>query len=150
MKVKDCMTRHVVAARRQATCRELAQQMLAGRFSGIPIVDDQLRVIGMVTEFDLLKALKTDQSHMFGAIIAEEIMSQEPICIEEEAELDEAIQLMTRHHIIRLPVVRKNRLVGVISRSDILRAFVQDSFLLVQDGQIVHEDKNHHDGKALP
>jgi CBS domain-containing protein len=136
MKISQFMTRKVVAATAKATVQELAKKILTGNFSGLPIVDDKLRVIGIVSEFDILKALQHQKENLLSSAIAEEIMSNEPICIDENSELEEAIELMMKYHIIRLPVVRQNKLIGVISRSDILKAHVQDTFITLQDGQI--------------
>jgi CBS domain-containing protein len=63
-------------------------------------------------------------------------MSKEPVCIEEDAEVEQAIRLMRERRFIRLPVVRNGKLVGVISRGDILRAYVQDDFVTLQNGEI--------------
>ncbi|MBI4469136.1 MAG: CBS domain-containing protein [Acidobacteria bacterium] len=120
------MATRVVAAKPTATCTSLAQKMLSGFVSGLPVTDESGRVIGVVTEFDLLKVLRKGSAGM--ASVAEEIMSTEPICLDAEQTVDEAIDLMTHHHILRIPVVSKGKLVGIVSRADILRAFVQEEF----------------------
>lgn len=135
MTVIEIMTRRVVAATRQATCATLARKMLSGFFSGVPVVDDDGRVVGVVTEFDLLNVLKAGQGALTTTV--EAIMTRDPICVSEDASIEEVIALMTEHHIIRLPVLREGRLVGVVSRCDILRAFVQDEVVTVQNGEIV-------------
>jgi CBS domain-containing protein len=136
MKVGEVMSRRVVAATPHATCQDLAKKMLSGFFSGLPVVDEQQRVIGIVTEFDILKVLQNREQYGFCSATAEEIMSKEPVCINEDAEVDEAIRLMRERRFIRLPVVRDGKLVGVISRGDILRAYVQDDFVTLQNGEI--------------
>lgn len=136
MKVSDVMTRRVVAATPDASCQEVAKKMLSGFFSGMPVVDAEQRVIGVVSEFDLINAMKGQEQPGICNVTAGEIMSKNPICLEENAAVEEAIELMTEHHFIRLPVVRAGKLVGVISRSDILRAFVADSFVTIQEGEI--------------
>ncbi len=136
MKVGEVMSRRVVAATPHATCQDLAKKMLSGFFSGLPVVDEQQRVIGIVTEFDILKVLQSHKKSDLCSATAEEIMSKEPVCINEDAEVDEAIRLMRERRFIRLPVVRDGKLVGVISRGDILRAYVQDDFVTLQNGEI--------------
>ena len=140
MQVKDFMTRKVIAATSKASCQELAKKMLSGNFSGLPIVNDKLAVVGVVSEFDILKALRHDRENVFSSTTAEEIMSFEPICIDEDTDLEEVIALMTKNHIIRLPVLRDNKLVGVISRCDILKAFVQDTFITLDSGEITDRE----------
>ncbi len=136
MKVKNFMTGRVIAATPKATCQELAKKMLVGNFSGLPIVNEKLHVVGVVSEFDILKALRQDRDNLLSSALAEEVMSADPICVDDDADLDEAIDLMTKNHIIRLPVVRENKLVGVISRCDILKAYVRDTFITLDAGNV--------------
>jgi len=125
MKISQIMSTRVVAAKPYATCTSLAQKMLSGFISGLPVTDDEGHVIGVVTEFDILKVLRNGKSL---SVVAEDIMTKEPICLEADQTVEEAIELMTRHHIIRIPVVRNGKLVGIVSRSDILRAYVKEEF----------------------
>lgn len=142
MKVRDIMTRRVVAATPNASCQEIAKKLLSGFFSGMPVVDKNQKVIGVVTEFDLLKAMQKhkEQDKGFCTAVAKDVMTPNPICIDADADIQDAINLMTEHHFIRLPVVEGGKLVGVISRGDILRAFVQDSFVTIQEGEITDHD----------
>jgi len=126
MKISQIMTRRVVAAKSNATCNSLAQKMLSGFFSGMPVTDDQGNVIGVVTEFDILKVLRSGEDGL--QVVAQDVMTKEPICLEADHTIDEAIELMTKHNIIRIPVVRNGKLVGIVSRSDILRAYVREEF----------------------
>ncbi len=134
MKVSEIMTRQVVAARANATCNSLAQKMLDGFISGLPVIDQNRRVIGVVTEFDILKVIVNGKSL---ATIAEEIMTKEPIVLEMDQAVEEAVELMTKHHIIRIPVVQNGKLAGIVSRSDILRAYVKEEFQLVEFEDVV-------------
>ncbi len=126
MLAKEVMNKIVTAATKKTNGRDLAVKLLSGMYSGIPVVDDG-KVVGVVTEFDLLKAVNEgkDLQHIF----AEDIMTKEPICVEEETSVEEIIKLMTEHNIIRVPVVRKEKLVGVISRCDILNCLIQPEFI---------------------
>ncbi len=126
MKISQIMTRRVVAAKANASCNTLAQKMLSGFFSGMPVTDDQGKVVGVVTEFDILKALRSGKDSL--QMVAQEIMTKDPICLHADDEVDEAVECMTRYNIIRIPVVRDGKLVGIVSRSDILRAFVREEF----------------------
>ena len=130
MKISEIMTRRVVAAKSNASCNTLAHKMLSGFFSGMPVTDDQGMVIGVVTEFDILTALRSgkDGLHM----VAEEIMTRDPICLQADDTVDQAVELMTRYNIIRIPVVREGKLAGIVSRSDILRAFVREEFQIFE------------------
>ncbi len=126
MLAKEIMNKIVTAATKKTNGRDLAVKLLSGMYSGLPVVDDS-KVVGVVTEFDLLKAVHggKDLQHIF----ADDIMTKEPICVEEETSVEEIIKLMTERNIIRVPVVRKEKLVGVISRCDILNCLIQPEFI---------------------
>jgi CBS domain-containing protein len=126
MKISEIMANRVVAAKPNATCTSLAQKMLSGFVSGLPVTDDEGHVIGVVTEFDILKVLRKGKEGL--SAVAEEIMTRDPICLEADQSVGEAIELMAEHHIIRIPVVRNGKLVGIVSRTDILSAYVKEEF----------------------
>lgn len=100
--------------------------MLSGFVSGLPVVDDEGRVIGFVAEFDILKALRKGKEGI--SAVAEEIMSKDPIYLEADQRVSEAIELMAEHHIIRIPVVGEGKLVSIVSRTGILGAYVKEEF----------------------
>jgi len=132
MKVSEIMETRVVAAKANATCTSLAQKMLSGFLSGLPVTDDEGCVIGVVTEFDILKVLRNGASL---SKTAKDIMSDKPICLDANQSVEEAIDLMTRHHIMRIPVVSRGKLVGIVSRTDVLRAFVKEEFQVFEASQ---------------
>jgi len=129
MVAKDIMNKIVTAAKKNTIGRDLAIKLLSGMYSGLPVVDDKGRVVGVVSEFDLLKAIK--EGKKLEQVTAEDIMSKKPICVTENTPVDEIIDLMTKHNIIRVPVLRNDNLVGVISRCDILSSIVEPEFVTV-------------------
>jgi len=129
MVAKDIMNKIVTAAKRKTIGRDLAIKLLSGMYSGLPVVDDKGKVVGVVSEFDLLKAIK--EGKKLEQVTAEDIMSKKPICVTENTLVDEIIDLMMKHNIIRVPVVRNDNLVGVISRCDILSSIVEPEFVTV-------------------
>ncbi len=126
MLAKEIMNKIVTAATRKTNGRDLTVKLLSGMYSGLPVVDKG-KVVGVVTEFDLLNAVKKgeDLQHIF----AEDMMTKDPICVEEDTHVDEIIKIMTEQKIIRVPVVRKGNLIGVISRCDILNSLIQPEFV---------------------
>lgn len=123
LKARDLMQTRIVAATRQYSTRDLAVLMHAGSFSGVPIIDPGNHLVGIVTEFDILRAI-ADKKDLH-SLKAESIMSPVPFSVEETATAGEVIQLMLVHKIIRVPVVRDGRLLGIISRTDILDHMVE-------------------------
>lgn len=82
-------------------------------------MDDNNKIIGVVSEFDLLKVM--DRGKSLEKVTAEEIMSAKPIFVAEDTSVEDIIRIMTKHNIIRVPVVRDGIPVGIISRCDIIR-----------------------------
>ncbi|NOT53672.1 MAG: CBS domain-containing protein [Deltaproteobacteria bacterium] len=133
MKARDVMNKRVTAATPRAIGRDLAQQLLSGMYSGLPVVDANGAVIGVVTEFDLLTAMREGKD--LQTVKAEEIMGQPAVCVEEDDPIEAVIAKMTNHHIIRVPVVRNGKLVGIIARADILSRMIEPEFVTVFGGQ---------------
>ena len=129
MVAKDIMNKIVTAAKKNTIGRDLVIKLLSGMYSGLPVVDDKGKVVGVVSEFDLLKAIKNGKA--LEQVKAEDIMSKNPICVSENTPVEDVIDLMIKHNIIRVPVVRNDNLVGVISRCDILSSIVEPEFVTV-------------------
>jgi len=105
-------------------------QLLSGMYSGLPVVDGKGKVLGIVSEFDLLKAIRNGRD--LQTIKAEEIMTQPAICAREDEDLDGVITKMTEKNIIRLPVVGEDgKLVGVIARADVLSRMIEPEFVTI-------------------
>jgi CBS domain-containing protein len=132
MKARDVMTARVTAAAPNAVARDLVLQLLTGIYSGLPVVNAQRQVIGVVTEFDLLFAVQSGKD--LRSTKAEDLMSK-PICVQDDEDLDAVIAKMIANGIIRLPVVEENgKLVGVIARCDILSRMIEPEFVTVVGG----------------
>jgi CBS domain-containing protein len=130
MKARDVMNTRVTAATPRAVGRDLALQLLSGMYSGLPVVDAKSKVIGVVTEFDLLQAIHEGKD--LQTTKAEEIMSKPVVCAQEDEEIDGVIAKMTEKNVIRLPVVGEDgRLVGVIARADILSRMIEPEFVTI-------------------
>ena len=142
MKASDIMTRRVIAVARDASILEAVRLMLQNRISGLPVVDDKGRLVGMVTEGDFLRRAETSTErrrsrwlefligpgrladeyvHARGRKV-EEVMTPEPHTVSSSTELERVVQAMEKHHVKRLPVVDDGMLVGIISRANLLHA----------------------------
>ncbi|MGH7610422.1 MAG: CBS domain-containing protein [Candidatus Dormibacteria bacterium] len=110
------MTRAVITVRPEATVAEAAQMLGQHHITGMPVLDDHHRVVGVVSEMDIVG--KT------GATVAE-IMSADPETVGEEVRVSQAAQVMLERRIRRLPVVRHGKLVGLISRTDLVTFFAR-------------------------
>lgn len=142
MKARNVMTTHVITCHPATPLTEAVTAMLHHQISGLPVVDDQGRLVGIVTEGDFLRRGETDTErrrprwveflmgpgqladeyvHTHARKIAD-VMTPEPVTVSPDATLDDVVNLMERHQIKRLPVVRDGRLEGIISRANLLRA----------------------------
>jgi len=120
MKAFDVMTSNLVAAQEGTTAREIDTNLLIGNFNGLPVIDSSIKVIGIVTAVDILRAIR--QGNDIDSIRAIDIMTRNPVVVKEDTEIKEVIELILQKHIILVPVINdQQRLVGVVSRLDILR-----------------------------
>jgi CBS domain-containing protein len=136
--VKDVMTRRVVSVREDASFKDMADMLRQRRVSGFPVLDRHDRVIGVVSEADLLvkEAVQAAGTSLVAAlrhvreedkasgITAGELMSRPAITIGPDASVAEAARIMYDRRVKRLPVVgASGHLVGIISRADVLSVF---------------------------
>ena len=138
--VKDVMTTRVVAVRKDASFKEMAEMLRHTRISAFPVVDDAGRVIGVVSEADLLvkEAVQADGTSLLAAlrhikeddkatgITAGDLMTGPAVTIGPDAPVEEAARLMYDRRVKRLPVVNgTGHLIGLISRTDVLSVFIR-------------------------
>ena len=112
--VADIMTRKVVTTRTDRSIWDTARVLLDKGYGGMPVVDSDGKLIGMVSGFDVIS--KTGKT-------VGEIMSRGVVYVNPTDSLEEVIHLMGLHGIRRVPVCEGERLVGLISRSDLLAHF---------------------------
>ena len=127
MKAQDIMNRPVVAATVTTTARDLAIQMLMGGYSGLPIADRDGIVIGIVSELDIIRTLRRGRA--LEATSADEIMTREVVSVDVAASVEEVMETLDTKKVVRVPVTEQGKLVGIISRSDVLRAFIEPKFM---------------------
>jgi CBS domain-containing protein len=142
MKAADVMTTHVISVAPDESILKCVRLMLEYRISGLPVVDDKGSLVGIVTEGDFLRRAETGterkrprwlefftgpgrlageyvQSH--GRKVGE-VMTRDPITIAEDTPVVEAVRLMEERRIKRLPVLRAGKVVGIVSRANLLHA----------------------------
>ena len=144
MKISEVMTSNVITAGPEANLSEIARLMAENGVSGVPIVDTENKVLGIVTERDFLPQLKGVpfsnvklptlfgewfEERDFGQLIAEarkqkatDVMKSPVVTVDVNDELGRAAELLAQHSVKRLPVVQDGVLVGIINRADIIRA----------------------------
>jgi CBS domain-containing protein len=126
MIASDIMTRKVATIRPEAGAQEAAQLLDEKRISGAPVVDAESKIIGIITEADIISKVNRD-----GLCVAD-IMSHDVIAISEETPVSEIAALLAARKIKRVPVVCDGKLVGIVSRADIVHAVAQGYLIIRQ------------------
>lgn len=116
------MTHHATSVSSSTPLEEIARLLVDGHISGVPVVDDHERVIGFVSETDLMATLV--RGSLPGST-ASDVMSHPPIVVDEFATTDEVMTILRTSQIHHLPVVRSGRLVGLITPLEVLKYFVE-------------------------
>jgi CBS domain-containing protein len=143
MKAKDLMTTKITTVSPDNSVRQAAKVMLARNVSGLPVIDDDGRLVGLISEGDLMRrselgsrTIVTGEERLpssderartyvkGNAWSVADVMSRNPVVVDEETPLSRIAALMEEHGIKRLPVVRGGALVGIVSRADLLRAII--------------------------
>lgn len=142
--VSDVMTRNVISVTPDDSVEEAASLMLQRRISGLLVVDQKGDLAGVVTEGDLLRrnelGTTQDRSWWMRILVSpgrqaadftrghgrkvRDVMTEEVVCVPHDAGLESVVDLMEKHRVKRLAVSQNGRVVGVVSRSDLLRALV--------------------------
>jgi CBS domain-containing protein len=113
MIARDIMTRDIITVGPATTVKNLAKILIRNQISGAPVADKKGKILGIVSEADII-AKKGKQ--------VKDIMSRRVIEVTEETPVEEIASLMTTHKVKRLPVMRGEKLVGIVSRADIVGA----------------------------
>ena len=127
LKASDVMVRPVVAAKKNAAARDVVFQFLNGFYSGMPVTDDEGKIIGVVTELDILYAVLSGKE--LAKITVKDIMTTKPVTVDVDTALTEVVKIMKEKNIIRLPVTQDGKLVGIIARCDILTTLIEPEFV---------------------
>jgi CBS domain-containing protein len=130
MQVKDVMTSSVLTVGVDAPLHEVAAALAARRISGLPVVDAGGALLGVISEADIIAKEAPDPS---GARTAGEAMSSPARTIEPQRSVAEAARVMLAEGVKRLPVVSDGELVGIVTRADLVRAFVRPDEELRQE-----------------
>ena len=122
MTVRQVMEKEVQSAHTEDVAEMVASMMMEG-FGSVPIVDDANRLIGVVSEFDLLNALR--KGRQLTEVRAGDIMTPNPISVTQGTDVPTAMDVLQNNHLIRIPVVDgAGKLIGIVARRDILRGYL--------------------------
>jgi CBS domain-containing protein len=168
MRAEDVMTRNVVTIRADAPVREAARLLVEHRVSGLPVVDAEGRVVGVVTEADLIARQKAPSPrswwHWFlsdpeqlaeeyrkteGSTVGD-VMTTAVICVDPQMPIEAIATMLDSRGIKRVPVMSRDRLVGIVSRADLVKALASrgpSPAASTSDAEIVREINDRLDGE---
>jgi len=149
MKAKDIMSKDVVTVKLSAPMREIYNILKKTRYGGIPVVDSDKKILGMITKTEILAVFLPDYFDMLGEnivfiddfgtldeefetmpslelFVAQDIMRKGAVMVEENASLLKIVAVMKKYRVRRILVAKDNILQGIITRGDICKAFFEN------------------------
>jgi CBS domain-containing protein len=156
MKAKDIMSKNVVTADLSVSIRDIYDIFKKTRYGGIPVVDKDRKILGMITKAEMLSIFIPDYFDMLGEniiyiddfgsldeefeslpalelFIAEDIMKKGSVTIDSEASLLKVVAMMRKYNVRRILVEKNGILEGIITRGDICKAFFENGELKTDD-----------------
>jgi CBS-domain-containing membrane protein len=149
LKAKDIMTRDVITIKPGETVEALARLLIEHKISGVPVVDEDDMVVGIVTENDLIRKnarfhiptiirlfdayimLGTDKAEKeikkMAATEVRDICTEDVVSIEEDTSLEEIATIMSDKHVHLLPVLKSGKVVGIVGKADMVRAMTHEA-----------------------
>lgn len=146
MQAVDIMTKDVISVGPEEEVSAIAQLLLNHHISAVPVIDDSHQVVGIVSEGDLMRRIRKEdgkESSWWLSLFAghkdpadyvkthgrkaDEVMTVNPMTIEEDAPLHKIARLLEKHRIKRVPVVKEGKLVGIVSRANLLQGLATEA-----------------------
>ena len=122
MIAKEIMTKDIITVAPELTVRKLAMTLVKNQISGAPVAGKNGKIVGIVSEADIVAKKGKD---------VKAIMSKKVISVAEDTPVEEIAQLMTKHKIKRLPVMDGGKVVGIVSRADIVNAIAMGKHVTI-------------------
>lgn len=154
IRAREIMTTPVVTVHPDTPLKDVAARMAANRVSGLPVVDGGGRLVGIVTESDFIRqfgapapqgpfgsAHRARAEDTAAAVTAADLMTREVVTSGGDASLRELAQVMSDHHINRVPIVDGDAFKGIVTRADIVRAFARPDSAVADEirWRLVHQ-----------
>jgi len=121
--LKNVMTKHVIYVKRGAPIYKAMNLLLKHKISGMPVVAESMRVVGVLSEKDVLRLLVDRKLDINSSV--DDYMTREVICFSEEDSAFDLCKFFIKSNIRRVPIVKKGKLVGIVSRHDIVNLILE-------------------------
>ena len=145
MNAADIMVTNVITVRPDASVKDVAEILLARRISALPVVDDASNLLGIISEADLIHRAEVGTERPYSwwvefltsrealaqdyikahARLAADIMTRKVVAVTADTPVREIVSLFEKHGIKRVPVVAKRKLIGIVSRADLVQALLR-------------------------
>jgi len=129
LRAETIMVKAVFFTRESTAAKDILHVLLSAQITGMPVTDSEDNVVGVITEFDLLKALQSGEDLWDKAV--RELMTKGAITADVSATASEIVHIMTEKNIHRLPITREGKLVGIVARPDILKSQMNPSIFVL-------------------
>lgn len=129
MKAKDIMSKNIIFARPDETIKEVSLKMLKNKISGLPIIDNSGKIVGIISQTDIVKLSEKYNEKELEKLKVDEIIKRKRrlIVARENTSIKRLIKLMIKHDISRIPIVDKEyKVIGIVSKLDILKIFYKE------------------------
>ncbi len=147
LNASDIMTTEVMTVKKETPLKELAEILYKNRINGVPVVDDEGLLIGIICESDLIRKDKKlhiptvvalfdavfylessknieKEIKQINATTVEELFTRDVVTVDEKTPIDEIATIMTQKKIYTIPVMDGERLVGIVGKGDVIRTFI--------------------------
>ncbi len=120
LSAKDLMTTQIDIVKENTNVEQISVKLFAGEFNGVPVVNDNNLVVGIVTAIDILKVIR--EGKKVNTIIAKDIMTPNPSVVKKDTPINDIIDIMITKEIVMVPVVEDNtnKIIGVVARLDVI------------------------------
>ena len=122
--VRDAMTEDPRSISQSESVVEAARLMRKEDVGSLPITDDE-KLVGMITDRDITTRVAAEAANPSTTSVGD-VCSRDPVSVEPDNDLEDALQLMARHQVRRLPVVENGRLVGIVAQADVALALKEN------------------------
>ena len=134
VQAKDIMQKNVVVMDTKGTIYDAIHLMVKHNITGLPVVNDDYQIIGVISEKDILDLLYHSKDSNVSIV---NFMTRRVVCFDPDANLDQLSESFRKNDFRRIPIVHKDKLIGLVSRKDVIR------YIAVMNGKIISSDSKH-------
>ncbi|MBN1354284.1 MAG: CBS domain-containing protein [Candidatus Omnitrophica bacterium] len=123
--VRDIMKKEIIAAKASDSVQQISKFLTEKKISNIPIINETGELVGIVSEQDIIRAMESEK---FMTMTARDIMTTDIVVVKESDSLEHVAKIFTERPFRRLPVVKDNKVIGIVTRENIIKNFMSDYY----------------------